>query len=98
MMSFYQFCFGFIQRQRIIFKSNAKLFNCIANDMQVHYKRYAKWCQEKQRKEKQSKENKNKQNKNKQNKMFKQFYNLTFLGIYISRVWLICVFVFVYDM
>lgn len=34
--------FGFTQSQTKIFKSNAKLFNCITNDMQVHCKRYAK--------------------------------------------------------
>ena len=61
--------------------------------MQVQCKRYASTMQndakkskEKKSKAKQSKENKNKQNKNKQNKIFPHFSNLTFLGIYISRV------------
>ena len=62
--------FGFTQSQTKIFKSNAKLFKCIANDMQVHCKRYAKWCQAKQRKEKQSKE---KQIKQKQTKIVLKF-------------------------
>ncbi|WP_133240918.1 hypothetical protein [Ezakiella coagulans] len=62
-----------------------------ASAMQTICKYYAKRCQAKkrkakQRKEKQSKEKKNKQNKNKQNKIFPHFSNLTFLGIYISRV------------
>ena len=49
--------FGFTQSQTKIFKSNAKLFNCIANDMQVHCKRfYAKQSKEKQSKEKQIKQ------------------------------------------
>lgn len=55
--------FGFTQSQK-------KLFNCIANDMQVHCKRHAKWCQAKQRKEKQSKE---KQIKQKQTKIVLKF-------------------------
>ena len=61
MMSFYQFCFGFIQRRRIIFKSNAKLFNCIANDMQV-------LCKTMPSKEKKSKAKKRKANKRKAKK------------------------------
>lgn len=53
MMPFYQFCFGFIQRRRKIFKSNAKLCKCNANDMQVLCKtmpRKAKKRKAKQRK------------------------------------------------
>ena len=66
--------------------------------MQVQCKRYASTMQNdakkskekkskaKQSKENKNKQNKNKQNKNKQNKIFPHFSNLTFLGIYISRV------------
>ncbi len=73
MMSFYQFCFGFIQRRRKIFKSNAKLCKCYANGMQVlcktmpskEKKSKAKKRKAKQRKEKQSKEKKSKAKKSK---------------------------------
>ncbi len=72
MMPFYQFCFGFIQRRRKIFKSNAKLCKCNANDMQVLCKtmpRKAKKRKAKQSKVKKIKTNKIKTNKIKTNKI-----------------------------
>ena len=63
MMPFYQFCFGFIQRRRKIFKSNAKLCKHYANGMQV-------LCKTMPRKEKKSKAKKRKANKTKTNKNY----------------------------